>query len=151
MVAVNGRQLLMAHFAEESGQPFVIKTIESREATQKLILDHMDRSNESDQFEESRNGHAWFIHSSLQHAPEGAVLWKEYMEASMDMPENQVHITSYTPMRRIGDDGTMDDDPRGKVVVTVTPQAAGEAIITLYSHRDTPKWSQRYDSSGNPC
>jgi hypothetical protein len=151
MVAINGKELLMAHFAEESGQPLVIKTIESAAATQKQIIDHMEESGESDKFEEGSNGHAWFIHSSLQPRPAGAVLWKGYMQESMEMPENQVHIVHYTPLRRIGGGDDLEDNPRGKVVVTVTPQAAGEVIITLYSHRDAPIWSQRYDASGNPC
>jgi hypothetical protein len=85
-VAVNSRQLLMGHLAEEACEFFATRTIGWVPATQKLIIDHMEQK--SDLFEESDNGHAWFVHSFDQRTPADAVLWKEYMEESICMPEN---------------------------------------------------------------
>lgn len=61
----------MGHFAEEAGNPPTI-TIESEPATQKRIIDEMEEV--TDCFVESSNAHAWFIHSSNNRTPAGAVL-----------------------------------------------------------------------------
>jgi hypothetical protein len=145
VVALNGKQLVMGHYAEEAGVPPTV-TIEQKALTQKRIIDKMEEA--TDQLDEV-NGHAWLIHSSRQRTPAGAVLWKQYMQDSTCIPENRVHIMQYSPIRVI--EGGLEELPNGKIVVTVTPQANGEAIVALYNNSDTAIWSQRYDSCGDPC